>query len=291
MATLSRPTLIGLAAILLWGLLALLTDLTAGVPPFLLTALAFGIASLFGLGLLAARGQLVLLKQPAPVLALGVAGLFGSHAFYFSAMKNAQAAEASLIGYLWPLLIVLMSALLPGERLMARHVIGAMIGLCGIVVLTLGKGGLGGAGERPWLGYGLALLFALTWASYSVLSRRLAAIPTEAVVGFCIGTAICAAITHLLFEPAGLPTEARQWWAILLLGLGPTGAAFFLWDVGMKRGDIRFLGAASYAAPVISTIALVLAGRAEAGLALGLACVLIVTGAVVASVSGKPAAR
>ena len=37
------------------------------------------------------------------------------------------------------------------------------------------------------------------------------------------------------------------------LGLGPVGAAFFLWDIGMKKGDLRFLGVASYATPMIST--------------------------------------
>jgi drug/metabolite transporter (DMT)-like permease len=280
--SLSRPTLIGLVAILMWGLLALLTDLTSGVPPFLLTALTFAIASAFGLAVLAMTGRLRLLVQPWPALAVGVGGLFGSHAFYFAAMKNAPAAEASLIGYLWPLLIVLMSGLLPGESLTRKHILGACLGFAGIIILALGKGDLGGAG-LPLFGYALAFLFALTWAGYSVLSRRMAAVPTEAVVAFCIGTAVLAAATHLMAEPPMWPAETRQWLAILLLGLGPTGAAFFFWDIGMKRGDIRFLGTASYAAPVISTIALVLAGRAEAGLALALACVLIVAGAVVAA--------
>jgi drug/metabolite transporter (DMT)-like permease len=281
-AYVSRPTLIGLVAILMWGLLALLTDLTSGVPPFLLTALTFAIASALGLAVLAATGRLGLLIQPLPALAVGVGGLFGSHAFYFAAMKNAPAAEASLIGYLWPLLIVLMSGLLPGESLRRNHVIGACLGFIGIIVLALGKGDLGGAG-LPLLGYTLAFLFALTWAGYSVLSRRMAAVPTEAVVAFCIGTAVLAALTHLAVEPPLWPAETRQWLAILLLGLGPTGAAFFFWDIGMKKGDIRFLGTASYAAPVISTIALVLAGRAEAGVTLALACALIVAGAVVAA--------
>ena len=278
----SPPTLAGLAAILLWGLLALLTDLTKGVPPFLLTALTFAIAGMAGLCLLALRGQLHLLIQPWLAIALGIGGLFGSHAFYFAAMKAAPPAEASLIGYLWPLLIVLFSGLLPGERLKAHHIIGAMLGFFGILILALGKGGVG-AGGLPWLGYGLAFLFALTWAGYSVLSRRFASVPTEAVVGFCLGTAALAGAVHLGFEPQGLPGDARQWWAILLLGLGPTGAAFFLWDIGMKKGDIRFLGTASYAAPVISTLALIATGAASLTWALAAACALIVAGAVIAS--------
>lgn len=279
----SRPTILGLGAILLWGLLALLTDMTRGVPPFLLTALTFWVASAFGLIVLVARGQLGALRQTPAAWALGVGGLFGSHALYFAAMKNAPAAEASLIGYLWPLLIVLMSGFLPGERLRWPHVAGACLGLAGIIVLTLGKGGIGGEGTLPLLGYTLALLFAIVWAGYSVLSRRMAAVPTEAVVGFCIATAALASLAHLAIEPAAWPRESGQWLGIILLGLGPTGAAFFLWDIGMKRGDIRLLGTASYAAPVISTIALVLAGRAEAGWTLAAACVLIMAGALVAT--------
>lgn len=281
--SLSRPTLIGLGAILLWGLLALLTDMTAGVPPFLLTALTFWIASSFGLAMLAARRDLGALRQPISAYAVGVGGLFLSHALYFAAIKNAPPAEASLIGYLWPLLIVLMSGLLPGERLRGLQVAGALIGLSGIVILAVGKGGLGQGQGLPLLGYLLAFLFALVWAGYSVLSRRMSAVPTGAVVGFCIGTALLATLSHLLLEPAMWPATAGQWTGVVLLGLGPTGAAFFFWDIGMKKGDIRFLGTASYAAPVISTIALVLAGRAEAGWALALACLLIVAGALIAS--------
>ncbi|MGL4440295.1 MAG: aromatic amino acid exporter YddG [Bosea sp. (in: a-proteobacteria)] len=279
----SRPTLLGLGAILLWGLLALLTDMTKGVPPFLLTALTFWVASAFGLIVLVARGQLGAMRQSPAAWVLGVGGLFGSHALYFAAMKNAPAAEASLIGYLWPLLIVLMSGFLPGERLRWPHVAGACLGLTGIIVLTFGKGGIGGAASLPLFGYTLALLFALVWAGYSVLSRRMATVPTEAVVGFCIATAVLASLTHVVVEPAMWPSEGNQWLGIILLGIGPTGAAFFLWDIGMKHGDIRLLGTASYAAPVISTVALVLAGRAEAGWSLAIACALIVAGALVAT--------
>lgn len=282
MFSLSPATLAGLGAILLWGLLALLTAATEGVPPFLLTALTFAIGGGLGLALLAARGELGKLRQPVLAWLLGVGGLFGSHALYFGALKNAPPAEASLIGYLWPLLIVLMSGFLPNENLSGRHVAGAAMGFTGIIALTLGKGGIGGGTALPLFGYSLALLFALAWASYSVLSRRMAAVPTEAVVGFCLVTAALAGLAHVVLEPLALPSGLKTWGAIVALGLGPVGAAFFLWDIGMKRGDIRFLGTASYAAPVISTLALVLAGRAEAGWSLALACALIVGGAVIA---------
>lgn len=277
----SIPTLAGLGAILLWGLLALLTAATEGVPPFLLAALTFALGGGLGLILLIVRGQVGLLRQPPAAWALGIGGLFGYHAVYFAALKAAPPAEASLIAYLWPLLIVLFSGLLPGEKLGLRHIIGAMLGFVGVVILALAKGGITGSSAHV-AGYMLALACAFIWAGYSVLSRRMAVVPTEAVVGFCLVTALLATLAHLALETAGLPVAPNTWLAILLLGLGPVGAAFFLWDIGMKRGDIRFLGTASYAAPVISTLALIAAGRAEAGWPLILACALIVGGAVIA---------
>lgn len=280
---LSLPTLAGLGAILLWGLLALLTDLTAGVPPFLLTALTFAVGGGLGLLMLVWQGALASLRQDWPVWLLGVGGLFGYHAVYFAALKAAPAAEASLIAYLWPLLIVLFSGLLPGEHLKLRHVLGAILGLAGVAILALSKGGISTRSDLPWLGYGLALACAFIWSGYSVLSRRMAAVPTGAVVGFCLVTAVLALLCHLAFEPRGLPHTASVWLAVLALGLGPVGAAFFLWDIGMKRGDIRLLGVASYAAPVISTLALVLTGAASYTHALALACLMIVAGALVAA--------
>jgi drug/metabolite transporter (DMT)-like permease len=275
----SRATLAGFGAIALWSLLAWLTAATVGVPPFLLTALTFAIGGLAGLVVVAARGKLRALRQPPRAWLLGVGGLFGYHAAYFAALKLAPPAEVSLVNYLWPLLIVLFSGFLPGERLRGRHVLGALAGFAGVAVLAFSKGGIGEGGAVA--GYALAAFAAFIWAGYSVLSRRMAEVPTEAVAGFCLATALLAGGMHLALEPRGLP-PAGAWWAILMLGLGPVGAAFFLWDFGMKRGEIRLLGLASYATPVISTLVLILAGAAQASPVLLVACALIVAGALVA---------
>src|ERR1700722_5513165 len=177
-------TLIGCLAILLWSALALMTAASGEAPPFELAALTFAIGGGFGLVYAAARGRLGALVQPWPVWLVGVGGLFGYHALYFAALRRAPPAEASLIAYLWPLLIVLFSALLPGERLRARHVLGAALGFAGAVALFAGKArGGGDHALEPGvaLGYALALCCAFVWSGYSVLSRRLKAAPTEAV--------------------------------------------------------------------------------------------------------------
>ena len=54
---------------------------------------------------------------------------------------RAPAVEASLIAYLWPLLLVVFSALLPGERLRWWHLAGGVAGLVGAGLLVTRGGG------------------------------------------------------------------------------------------------------------------------------------------------------
>src|SRR3954447_9691142 len=140
----TRATLIGFAAIAMWALLALLTDASGAVPPFLLSAICFVIGTVVGLVFRALSPKpAAAAKVPWPVWVVGIGGLFGYHFFYFTALRNAPAVEASLIAYLWPLLIVLGSALMPGERLAWNHIAGALLGLLGAgLIITSGSGGL-----------------------------------------------------------------------------------------------------------------------------------------------------
>ncbi len=185
------------------------------------------------------------------------------------------------VNYLWPLLIVLFSAWLPGSRgLRPGHLLGAALGLAGVGVLFVGRDIAFAAAALP--GYAAALAAAFVWAGYSVLSARAGAVPTEAVAGFCLATGGLSLLCHLALERTVWPQDPTSWAAIVLLGLGPVGAAFYLWDIGCKRGDVRLLGVAAYAAPLLSTLVLVAAGYAPARPALALSCLLIVAGALCA---------
>ena len=276
-----RSTLIGAAAVLMWGALALLTAWSGRVPPFQLVAMSFTLAASIGVAkmLLAGGRPDVRLRQPGVVWLVGVGGLFGYHFFYFLALRNAPPVEASLIAYLWPLLIVLFSALLPGGRLGWWHVAGGGLGMAGCILLVTDGGRVGIAGAfTP--GHAAALACALTWSGYSVLSRRFASVPTDAVTGFCAVSAALGLLCHLALEDTVWPANGAEWLAVAGLGLGPVGAAFFFWDRGVKRGDIRALGVFSYAAPLISTLLLIAFGEARATWAVLIACLAIVGGAM-----------
>ena len=276
-------TLIGLTAILMWSLLAVLTVATGKIPAFQLAAMTFAIGALVGFLTWVRRPDAFsALRQPPVAWAVGVGGLFGYHALYFLALRFAPPAEAGLLNYLWPLLIVLFSALLPGERLAQHHIIGAVLGLAGTVLLFAGNTGTGFApGQVP--GLIAAFVAAFVWAAYSVLSRKFKSIPTDAVAGFCLATALLAAAVHGIAEVTVWPDTAAQWLAVTALGVGPVGAAFYAWDIGMKRGDIRVLGAASYATPLLSTAFLMVAGFARPSVTIAIAAVLIAGGGLIAA--------
>ena len=275
-------TLIGLTAILMWSLLAVLTVATGKIPAFQLAAMTFAIGALVGSLTWIGRPQAVnALRQPPLAWIVGVGGLFGYHALYFLALRFAPPAEAGLLNYLWPLLIVLFSALLPGERLAPHHIIGAVLGLAGTILLFAGNSSGFAPGQVP--GLIAAFVAAFVWAAYSVMSRKLKAVPTDAVAGFCAVTALLAAIVHGLAEVTIWPDTMVQWLAIVALGVGPVGAAFYAWDIGMKRGDIRVLGAASYATPLLSTAFLILAGFARPSANIAIAAVLIAGGGLIAA--------
>jgi len=297
-----RGTLVGATAVLLWATLATLTILSGDVPPFQLLAMCFALGAAVGTigqtvlpgkddgrrttdhGQSSRRPWFVvrgLPRLPARIWLLGLYGLFGYHFAYFMALRNAPPVDAGLIAYLWPLLIVLMAALLPGERLRAHQLAGALAGFAGAALLvTRGRSLSLDAQYLP--GYTFALACALIWSSYSVLSRRAGAIPTSAVGAFCAATSVLAVACHLVFEETVWPT-GWQWAAVVALGLGPVGAAFYTWDYGVKRGNIQALGAFAYAAPLLSTLLLIALGLAEPTWVLAAACALIVGGAVLAS--------
>lgn len=273
-----KATAIGGLAILLWSVLAPLAASTRGIPPFETLAASFGVACAVGLAVLAARRRLGRLRQPAYAWALGFAGIFTYHALYFTALDHAPPAQASLICYLWPLLIVVFAAFLPGGRLRLRHAAGAAMGLAGTALIVLGGTGL--AGHGTVLGYGCAFAAAFVWSGYSVANQRISTVASELIAGVCGAVAVAALLVHVATEPTVVPGPGQAF-AIVALGIGPVGLAFFFWDHATKHGDLALLGTLSYAAPLLSTALLIVLGQTPFTAAIVGAAALIVGGAAI----------
>jgi len=282
MARASTPSYAAaLGAIALWATLATLGVALSHLPPFLLTGLALIVGSVPALPFVA-RDRTAW-RVPAGTLALGVYGLFGFHLLLFVALRHAPAVEANLVNYLWPLLIVVLAPLvLPRLRLSARHVVAALLGLAGAALAILG-----GSAATPgfaW-GYVAAAGSAFVWASYSLWTRRVRPFHTAAVGLFALVSGLLSLACHALFEPpAALAIQDIV--LVVLMGLGPLGAAFYLWDRALKTGDPRTIGVLSYLTPLLSTVLLLLAtGRPLTG-SVAAAAVLIL-GAALLAVRGR----
>jgi len=273
----SRATAIGLVSLFTWSLLAVLGAAVRRLPPFETLALTFVIGASVAVVVAWRRGKplAMMWRQPAAALAIGLVGFFGFHACYFFALTVAPPVQVTLVSYLWPLLLVLFSG-----RPAGRQIAGAVVALAGAWT-ALADHGIGGLSASAIPGLAAALACALIWASYSAAQRWFADVPPEALGGIYVVTALLAALCHLGLETTMAP-RAGEWAALVMLGLGPVGVAFFTWDYAMKRGDARTLGVVANAVPVASTALLVARGIAPATASLAIAAVLVAAGAVIA---------
>lgn len=276
---LSPASWFGVAALLMWSTLAVLTRLSGNMPPFQLLACGMTLAALVGAAC-GALTDLALWRQSPAVWALGVGGIFLYHACYFFAFSMAPngAGAVNLLNYLWPVLIVVFSGFLPGARLRPMMIGGALLGFLGAGVVVLG----GGGGTAPVTALLLALACAVVWSGYSVLSRRHAAVPSRMVFLYCAVAALLAWGCHLAFETTAWPTQPTGWIVLAALGLLPLGLAFIAWDIGVKHGDLPLLGVIANATPILSTLWLVLVGAVEPGPALLLGTILVTAGTLIA---------
>ncbi|KMN79869.1 permease [Chromobacterium sp. LK11] len=276
----SRPIAFAGGAILLWASLATLGAQTRSLPPFFVVGVCLLIGSL--LSVRRCRDW----KVPPSTLLVGIYGLFGYHFLLFFAFRHAPAMEANLLNYLWPLLIVMLSPiLLPGTSLHGRHILAGILGFCGAALIVSG-GKLALSGGHL-VGYLLAIGAAVVWSTFSLLTRRLPSFPNSAVGGFCLLSGLLSLLCHALFEPSVAPS-AGQWLALFLLGIGPMGGAFFLWDRALKEGDPRQIGSLSYATPLLSTLLLIGSGQGQLNAVAMAAIVLILGGALLGSLPVRP---
>mgnify|MGYP002654536754 CR=1 FL=1 len=271
----SRSDQAALAAIGLWATLAPIGSILGNLPPFFVTAVGLLMGSV--IAVFVSRGQLSRLRVPPKTLLIGVYGLFGFHAALFAALQLAPAVQANLINYLWPLLIIVLTPLfLSGTSLRPRHVIAALVGFAG-AALAITSGGVVSDGGA--LGYLFALLAAIIWATYSLLTKRVAHFDSSAVGVFALVSGLLALLAHFVFEVPVTPSFT-QWLLLLALGLGPLGGAFYLWDYALKNGDPQRIGLLSFLTPLLSTTLLLLATGKELTWLLAASGLLIVGAAV-----------
>jgi drug/metabolite transporter (DMT)-like permease len=275
----SQAIVQALLAMLLWSTLAFLSVQLSHIPPFLLIGLALIIGSLCGVH------RISQWRVPIKVMLLGIYGLFGYHFCLFMALRLSPPVEANLINYLWPLLIVILSPLiLSGYSLKARHIFAAILGLAGAALIV--TGGRLSFDSRYMPGYLLAALAAFIWSSYSLMTKRVKSFPNAAIGLFCLCSGLLALLMHFLLEQRYV-FAIMDFPLLILLGIGPMGAAFFLWNAALRNGDPRVIGSIAYLTPMLSTLVLIVTGSGRFTLTSGIAIVLIVGGSAVGSLTSN----
>ena len=270
-----QANLYALGAIALWASLASLGVSLTHIPPFLLTGITLIIGSV--------PAWPFVLRDPSQwripmrTLALGVYGLFAYHFLLFIALRHAPPVEANLVNYLWPLFIVVLApVVLPGVALRVPHVVAALLGFGGAAIAIVGGREL--SGTLAW-GYIPAAAAAFIWATYSLMTKRVTAFPTTAIGLFGLVSGALSLLCHVLLEPS-VTLQARDWSLLAVLGLGPLGGAFYLWDKALKLGDARHIGILSYITPLASTALLIVVSGRSFSWSIGLATAMIISAAV-----------
>ena len=268
--------LAALGAIVLWSSLATLATLIPDVPVFLKTGIGLLIGSLIALPL--SRFQIRSLLVSPKIVLLGVYGLFGYHAALFFALQSSPSVQANLINYLWPLLIVLLAPLFSKKlRLSTRVLLGGLMGFLGAALAILSGSS---TDSVLYSGYAFAFLAAIIWSTYSLATNRIGSFPTPAVGVFALVAGLLSLAMHFLFEEQ-VALSSFEWLILVLLGLGPLGAAFYFWDYAIKKGNPQEIGLLSFLTPLLSTsLLLIITGQPISWL-LGLSAALIVGGSLI----------
>lgn len=278
----NAATLLGVTSILQWGAQVLISTYAVVFPPFQIIAMTFLIAFCVMLAkwLWNRENILQYARHNIKVWAIGISGLFGYYFLFYIALNHAPAVEVTLLVNLWPLLMVLFSGFLPGERLRWYHHVGCLVGVAGSALLV-GPNALAMFEGSHLYGQALAIAAAIIWAAFCVASRTIGNVPTDTVGWYCFATALLALICHVTWETTTFMVAPSAWWAVFVLGIGPIGLAFFAWDVGLKHGNIKLLGVMAFFIPMVSAILLIVAGRGILDWRVATAAVLITGGALI----------
>lgn len=286
-------TLVGATAVPLWATWPLLAALTTtAMPLFQYLALIFatGAAMLLawpdGKGAVdrraadqgAARPAVSGLRGSAWLGALMVAvGLLLSDVLFILALRHIPAAEANLILYLWPVIVVLLAAALGLTALRPHHLAGVALGLVG-AALVIG----GGVAGLSWIGAALAAGGGIAWALFVVFRLWQGEAAPDALARGLALSAVIALALHLLFEDWVTPSP-QTLLGTLLVGIVPLALGNLAWDHGVRKGNRVLLATLAYATPLVSALFLIAAGLAAPTLGLLGGAALIVAAGVVAA--------
>ena len=277
-------TLLGVSAIPLWALWPLFAVVSTDTMPtfqFLAIIYSIGAMTLFALRRPRMDEQSSGVDRSWKAMVVPAAmvsvGLLVSNIFFLLAIRFMPAAEANLIVYLWPLMIVVLAAPIGLLKLERRHILSIALGLGGAAFI-IGPGSIGGS----WAGIALAGASGLAWALFCVYRLRQGAEAPDALgVGLAL-SAVASIVIHLGLEATVIPSPISLLSAVLN-GVVPLALGNLVWDYGLRRGNRALLTVIAYATPLVSALILIAFGLAQATMGLLIGGGLIVAGSVISA--------
>ena len=277
--------------VLIWSTLATVVKLVLkDIPNFQALAISSAFAFVFLLILNIINGSIkemkhYRIKDCLTMAGLGFLGLFMYSALYYYGIAELGSQEACILNYLWPMMIVIFACIILKERITVKKIIAMLISFAGIVVLTLGSGGVS-SGNRLFVIIA-CVTAAVCYGLFSVLNKKHSLNQNVTMMWIWFTTAVCSLVLSLIFEN-WQPIAGVQWLGIAWLGIVVNAVAYLLWAIALKgASDSAKIANLAYLVPFISIIISWLVLKEQITINAVLALVLIIGGILIQSISLK----
>lgn len=215
-------------------------------------------------------------------LGTGVGSIVFFNFCYFNAIRMTSMSLASVLLYMAPCIVILLSLLLFHESITARKLLALALSLVGLCFVT---GMVGGGSQHPT---GIGILFGLGaglgYALYTIFGRFALARGYHPLT-ITLWTFLFAGVSSSVF--CGFPDlvlrlaamDAGQWALVWLFGAVTSGIPFVLYTLGLSRLESGKASIMASVEPVVATLLglLVLHQKETLGEIVG---VIMVVGAV-----------
>ena len=224
--------------------------------------------ALYALGLGRGRRRNLLRTTRPGLQVVRSALLVFSISSLFIGLTYLPIAEATVIGFMAPLFIVVLSAPILGERVDIHRWIAVLIGLAGVIVIVRPGGGI-----AHWAAI-MPLVGAVAFALYQIATRVLAQSETTATTLFY--TAAGGFFWTCLLVPFVWVTPTLLHWLAFLFTGALGAAAHFCLIKAFERAQASLLAPINYSKLVWATLAGYLVFGDLPGLDTAAGCALIV---------------
>jgi len=155
----------------------------------------------------------------------------GNALAYFKALETEPAAMVALVVFTYPVIVTILSGIAGLDRITTRGLAAAVLAVSGCALTVSGE--VGGAS----IGIVYALLSALIYATYVVLSSRLTAGVPSLVTALHLaqGAGLVCVLLALARGGMGIPTSFAAWGSVLGIALFSTVVALRTFLAGLSR--------------------------------------------------------